>query len=231
MACSVAGCDHTGRLTRGMCKTHYARWLRHGDAGSAELQHVVKYDGVLCSIEGCPATAASRGWCGAHWKRWRRWGDPLGSRPITPAVERFNAKVEPGCTPQHRPELGPCTVWIAGLTAQGYGVFHPSKTELVLAHRWAYIQEHGEIPDGLVIDHLCRVRVCVRVDHLEAVTNLENLRRGAGYALQNGMRSWCINGHDYTPKNIYIDPNGGIRCRECSYLRESKRPMRPRKAG
>lgn len=37
----------------------------------------------------------------------------------------------------------------------------------------------GPIPDGLHLDHLCRNIICVSPDHLEPVTNEENVRRGA----------------------------------------------------
>src|SRR5664280_1482186 len=46
-----------------------------------------------------------------------------------------------------------------------------------LAHRVAYEQVHGEIEEGLEIDHLCGQRNCLRIDHLEAVDRRENLRR------------------------------------------------------
>jgi hypothetical protein len=46
------------------------------------------------------------------------------------------------------------------------------------AHRFAYLEFVGPIPDGLVLDHLCRNKKCVNPDHLEPVTNAENLRRG-----------------------------------------------------
>lgn len=46
------------------------------------------------------------------------------------------------------------------------------------AHRVSYGWEHEEVPVHLVIDHLCRVPACVRPEHLEPVTNGENVRRG-----------------------------------------------------
>lgn len=48
-----------------------------------------------------------------------------------------------------------------------------------LAHRVMYEALVGPIPAGLVIDHLCRNTRCVNPDHLEAVTQAENVRRAA----------------------------------------------------
>jgi hypothetical protein len=69
-----------------------------------------------------------------------------------------------------------CLVWQAALNSQGYGQFvHDGRTQS--AHRLAYVEANGPIPDGLQIDHLCRVRSCVNPEHLEAVTASENNRR------------------------------------------------------
>jgi hypothetical protein len=114
-------------------------------------------------------------------------------------------------------------MWTAGAIAQGYGGFHPAKGVMVLAHRYAYEALIGPIPAGLVIDHLCRVRRCVNPAHLEPVTNEENLSRGEGYALRNGMRTACVNGHEYTEANTYRDPKGGIRCRQCGRDRDNQK--------
>jgi len=137
----------------------------------------------------------------------------------TPAQDRFRSKVAVGGIPEARPDLGPCHLWTAYRMPNGYGVFHPTKTSSFLAHRYAYTEQVGPIPEGMVIDHLCRVRECVNPIHLEPVEHVENLRRGKGYAIRNGMRDSCINGHKYTPENIYTDPGGGIRCRRCAYER------------
>lgn len=133
--------------------------------------HVV---GAPCDVDGCDKPTHARGWCIGHYQRWRKDGTPGG--PLAPygrpAVERFWEKVD---------RRGPadCWLWTATRTAKdGHGRFYPITGKGVLAHRFAYELLVGPIPDGLVIDHLCRVRLCVNPAHLEPVTAEENTRRG-----------------------------------------------------
>lgn len=70
-----------------------------------------------------------------------------------------------------------CWEWTGSLFPNGYGCFRLNG-QSVLAHRVSYEFAHEAIPIGLVIDHKCRNKKCVNPDHLEAVTNGENVRRG-----------------------------------------------------
>jgi hypothetical protein len=75
----------------------------------------------------------------------------------------------------------PCWIWQLALSKAGYGVYGGgSGDERGLAHRWYWAERNGPVPDGLELDHLCRVRACVNPDHLEPVTHRENCRRAIG---------------------------------------------------
>lgn len=129
------------------------------------------------------------------------------------APERFFAKVKFTDT---------CWLWTAAQTGKGYGQFWDGKRH-VRAHRWAYEQEHGPIPEGMVTDHLCRVRLCVRVAHLEVVTSQENGRRGTGQVGLRSRQTHCWHGHEFNEANTRIRPDGTRACRACQRLRLRKR--------
>lgn len=117
---------------------------------------------------------------------------------------------------------GYCIKWTGALDRDGYGRVG---RDCDLAHRVAYEREFGPIPEGLEIDHLCRVRSCVNPEHLEPVTHAENMRR-----LSEAI-THCRHGHEYTPENSYPIPpraRGGRRdCREC--IRRRAREYRARR--
>ena len=72
-----------------------------------------------------------------------------------------------------------CWVWTGAVSTGGYGRIGIDGNRLAQAHRVAYQLYVGPIPEGLHVDHLCRNRLCVNSDHLEAVTQAENNRRSA----------------------------------------------------
>lgn len=146
-------------------------------------------------------------------------------------LARFLSKVDKnGPVPVKRPELGPCWIWKPVPSNGGYGQFYLNGKPQ-LAHRASYKLFAGPIPDGLTIDHLCSVRACVRPDHLEAVTLLENLRRArvweAGAAFQRD-KTHCANGHSYSGDNLRICKDGKRACRTCAREQMAARRERQR---
>ena len=116
-----------------------------------------------------------------------------------------------------------CWLWVAALNDHGYGIFRSSTGRNVRAHRWAYEALVGPIPDGMEIDHLCRMRSCVNPDHLEAVTHQQNTQRSLP-----GGRRWrrdlthCPQGHAYDEGNTYWH-RGKRSCRTCQKDRRRRR--------
>jgi hypothetical protein len=136
------------------------------------------------------------------------------NRPRIPAAERFWAQVE---------ITEGCWLWSAYVDPSGYGKFTAVVGVSVYAHRWSYEFLVGPIPDGLVIDHLCRVRNCVNPDHLEPVTSAENTRRGIH---PRRFKINCLRGHPLSGDNVLV--SGGTRyCRTCIRLRKREQRGRP----
>ena len=135
------------------------------------------------------------------------------------AIERFDAK--------HHVTAEGCWRWTAAHTPPGYGCFYWNGSQ-GYAHRFSYETFVGPIPDGLVIDHLCRNRWCVNPWHLEAVTQRENLLRGDTLTAKRLAQTHCTNGHEFTEANTYVYANGNRSCRACGA--ERARQIRERRA-
>ena len=122
-----------------------------------------------------------------------------------------------------------CRVWSLKLTDKGYAPIKlsPSRRNRK-AHVVAYETFVGTIPDGLQVNHHCDQRDCIRVDHLYAGTQAENMAdMSARSRTLNQRKTHCPIGHEFTPENTYVYPGGDRRCRECK--RESDRRRRAAK--
>lgn len=145
----------------------------------------------VCSVDDCDAVRHSKGLCEKHARRLRKFGTTnggVGCRGRS-SEERFWAKVD---------KAGPDDCWLwtggkGGTAKHVYGIFRLSAGgKTYCAHRFAYELTHGEIPDGMEVDHrhTCS-KLCVNPAHLRLATgkqNKENLRGGHGRSGFRGVR-------------------------------------------
>lgn len=202
--CSAAGCEKDAR-TKGMCKVHYNK---------ARLETLGR-----CTIGDCEAQQKTSGMCWKHYERKRTHGDPntLGPRKLAElsprsVTERFWRKVEKTDT-----------CWNFRCNSN-YGSIRVDGKQLA-AHRYSYAIHRGEIPEGMVIDHLCRNTRCVNPDHLEAVSLAENSRRAAK---GKGLAWVCSRGHAVEGKNRRSRKDGTTYCGLCANLSLTKSKRRAR---
>ena len=163
-----------------------------------------------CRIDGCPKHGIARGLCHGHYKRWQR-GDPLDSLLKVlkgDPLERFMLHV--------RKEESGCWTWTAYIMKQqrqGRTYARFAFGGAVLAHRWIYEHVVGPIPEGLELDHTCRVMGCVNPEHLEPVTRKENIARALPFRKK---RAHCPQGHAYEGENIRYNSKGYQICHACT---------------
>lgn len=143
---------------------------------------------------------------------------PRRRQPLSSNEERFWAKVEKTDT---------CWLW-TGTKPYGYGSFKTLEPSGAYrswqSHRYAFELLVGPVPDGLQLDHLCRVKACVNPAHLEPVTAVENTRRAlTAPSTINAAKTHCKWGHSFDERNTRVDPRTGERiCRTCSRERERR---------
>lgn len=176
-----------------------------------------------CVIDGCERPRHGKTWCKFHYRRWHEHGDPYravkrGRVPIPP-IDRLLARVvfTPG------PLETDC--WVPTYSHKqhdrdGYArvkVGERPHIKAVVAHRLTFEHFVGPVPDGLELDHLCRVRACCNPTHVEPVTHQINVLRGmttGAIAVRSGL---CKRGHSLV--DAFVMKQGSRACRECNRLR------------
>ena len=129
-----------------------------------------------CSIEGCNLAHLARGFCTKHWNEWRA--------SVTPEefVRRRYQTLNEALDGRSRASDGGCLIWtgnVAGPEPYQYGVLTFGGKKLY-AHRVAYEVAKGAIPEGMDVDHICHVRLCVNADHLRPASRKQNSENLAG---------------------------------------------------
>jgi hypothetical protein len=83
----------------------------------------------------------------------------------------------------------------------GYSRIHRDG-KLMMGHRMYWEERYGPIPEGLTLDHLCRVRACCNPDHMELCTQAENSSRVTHHP---EIPKWG----DWKDEQIKVDPDTG----------------------
>ena len=131
---------------------------------------------------------------------------PGYTRALVMDISRFFSHVEKTTT---------CWIWKGCIGTTGYGCCDKKYGDYY-AHRASYKIAKGNIPYKLQIDHLCKNKKCVNPEHLEAVTQRENIRRGESISTINARRTSCDYGHQFTEQNTFFRPSwNGVWYRSC----------------
>lgn len=72
-------------------------------------------------------------------------------------------------TPEDRGYSTPCLIWQGYVAPTGYGELRDGATRW-LAHRWAFEQARGPIPEDHHLHHLCEQKDCINAEHLQPMT-------------------------------------------------------------
>lgn len=104
-------------------------------------------------------------------------------RPIEEILRRFEVS-----------EAG-CHEWTGARNGKGYGVIllgggSKDKKVLLLAHRLQWMHHHGPVGPATVIMHKCDNRRCINIDHLQAGTQVDNMRDMIAKGRQNFGGRW-----------------------------------------
>lgn len=145
----------------------------------------------------------------------------LDEATVTEFWSKVDKRSDDECWPWNGPRNNPRSG-----APSGYGRIY-IRRKINQAHRLSYELVHGPIPEGLVIDHLCRNPCCVNPAHLEAVSNQENVLRGTGHTARNAVKTHCVNGHPLVGDNLIARKRkfrnyAGVErnCRQCQTERK-----------
>lgn len=135
-----------------------------------------------CSFIGCTREMHARDLCDGHY--WQSRND----KPLTPLrSKRVNSDDEVEHFWMRVDKSGDCWLWTGALD-QGYGAVQ-WRGRVLRTHRVAYEIEHGRIPAGMMVDHICRNRTCVNPQHLRLATAKQNAEnRGPQSNSRSGYR-------------------------------------------
>ncbi len=179
----------------------------------------------LCEFPGCDRPYYARGVCKSHCSQ--LWN----GKPLTPLILTARPQGTPPRTdydeiPCQTPGLvGPCHVSKSRSIVCGYATAK-FKGKSIRLHRYVFELAKGSpIADGMMIDHMCRVKRCINPAHLREVTpkinSTENIVRV--------QKTHCPQGHEYNAENTKIR-RGAKECKVCHRNQSKSSYHRKRKS-
>lgn len=174
---------------------------------------------ATCSVDGCETRVKARGVCSAHYQRMRKAG-PLP--PLPPAKGHVNANGYRVFVGSSHPVAG-----ASGVVYEHRAVLHDKIGPGSHPCHWcglavSWDREIHTDPDYLTTDHLDKNRLNNDPTNLVPCCVPCNTRRGS-------WSTHCGWGHEMTPENTYLRPDGkGRNCRTCIKRRTEKRDAKAR---
>jgi hypothetical protein len=130
--------------------------------------------------------------------------EPIPARVIERVLRHMVIDTETGC------HISLYSIGSHGYAQIGWHAVSGIRTATT-AHRAVWAGVHGPIPAGMTVDHTCKNRHCVNIEHLRLLTNFENARRTSG---RDWPLGFCLHGHPDT--DMHYPANGSkAYCREC----------------
>lgn len=160
---------------------------------------------AMCSFAGCNRVVKCKRLCTGHYKQMRagRKLAPLMYKPSPSDDDETRLKVRTEAS-----DSG-CLIFVGTINQAGYGTVTTSEGR-EYAHRAAYRLSGREIPDGMLINHLCGTPPCVNPEHLEAVTARENAEYRTRMQSNNTSGYRCVYKYPYGPGWSAQTQRGGV---------------------